>query len=971
MLSFCHPRRFCLTGAIVFFSAVSVLSSPNQANAQSPAQSSAKQSAQNSPATVTASVSGTVVDPTGAVIPGAAITITGSASGASPVTATSDSAGNFTVNGLAPGAWTVSASATGFRALHTAHVVLQAGQTRRLTLTLIIEMQQQQVTVNADDNTLDSSPEKNGDALIFKGSDLDMLPDDPDELTEQLQAIAGSDPDAGSQFYIDGFSGGRLPPKSAIREIRMNQNPYSAQYDQIGFGRIEIFTKPGADTWHADLWTEDNDSSLNSRNPFVTTQPPYHSLEFWGDLNGPINKHSSVFTELWHEGSSDDSIVNAFVLDPSLDPAPFTQIFPNTNNEGDFSTRYDLQAGQVHTLTTRYHVSWNEQTNAGVGQFALASQAHNTDNVEQSLQFTDSQAWNAKLLNELRFQYIRDRDRTTPQNLAPTLVVQGGFTGGGSNLGFANDAQDRYELQNYAQTSRGKHTIDFGVRVRDSRDSNTSTADFNGQYTFSSLTAYQITQQGIANGSTPAEIRAAGGGASLFVQATGRPGIAVNVFDMGVYGEDNYKIRPNVTLSYGLRVESQTGMPDHADFAPRLGASWALNRVKDKPPIAVIRSGFGLFYQRFPSGNILQAQRQNGVTEQVQLVTDPDFYPATCSSNPTDCGSAATGTGAVFHIGPDLRAPYIMMASIGVDKPIGRIGQISANYQFSHGVHLYLTRNINAPLPGTYNPADPSSGVHPLGTDQNIYEYESEGDNVRHRIFVNANIHTKQLGIYTNYQYGKAQADTSGIGNFPSNGYDLHQDWGRASNDFRQRLFFGGYWHLWRGFSVNPFLVYQSSAPFNIVLGQDINGDNQFNDRPTFATDLTRPSVVRTQWGTFDTAPIAGQTTIPTNYGKGPDTVVFNTRLQKNFNFGPALPDETPGPPPPGAAPSPVKKKPIQRKYNISFFVAGQNILNHVNLANPVGVLGSPLFGESTALASNFGTGSANRTLNLGTSFHF
>jgi hypothetical protein len=974
MLSFRHRRRLCLIPASVFFSLLLLLSFANLASAQSSPPASAKLSGQKSPATL----SGTVVDPTGAVIPGAAITVAPAGSKAPPITATSDGSGNFSITGLAPGTWTVSAAAPGFQSVHLDRIALQPGQTRNLTLTLVIQMQQQQVTVNAD--TPDSSPDKNGEAVIFKGRDLDALSDDPDELTQQLEAIAGADPDAGTQFYIDGFSGGRLPPKSAIREIRMNQNPYSAQYDQIGFGRIEIFTKPGADTWHGDLWTEDNDASLNSRNPFVTTQPPYHSIEIWGDLNGPLTKHSSVFTEIWHEGSSDDSIVNAFVLDSSLNPAPFTQTFPNTNSEGDFSTRYDLQAGKVHTLTARYHLNWHNQTNGGVGQFALASQAYNSSNVEQALQLTDSQAWNPNLLNELRFQYIRDRDRQTPLNFAPTIVVQGGFTGGGSNLGLNNDAQDHYELQNYAQTTRGRHTAAFGIRLRDTRDSNTSTANFNGEYIFPSLTAYQITEQGIANGWTPAQIAAAGGGPSLFTQTTGHPAIAVNVFDMGLYAEDNYKIKPTVTLSYGLRFESQTRIPDHADFAPRAGVSWAINSGKNKPPIAVIRSGFGMFYQRFPSLNVLEADRQNGITEQAQVITAPAFYPAVCTTDPAACADAPIAAPTIFHISSGLRAAYAIVGSIGVDKPIRKFAQVSVNYQLTRGDHLYLTRNANAPYPGTYNPADPTGGIRPNGTDQNIYEYDSEGDNVRHRLFVNSNIHTKSLGLYINYQFAKADSDSTGIGNFPANSYDLHQDWGRAANDYRHRVYFGGWWNVWRGFSLNPYLIYQSSLPFNIVTGQDLNGDNQFNDRPTFATDLTRPSVVHTQWGTFDTAPIPGQTIIPRNYGTGPNTVVLNLRVKKNFNFGPLLPEETPAPAPAGSTAtassaaktaSSAKPRPIPRKYTLSFSVYGQNVFNHVNLASPVGVLGSPLFGQSTALASNFGTGSANRTLSLGMSLHF
>ena len=176
---------------------------------------------------------------------------------------------------------------------------------------------------------------------------------------------------------------------------------------------------------------------------------------------------------------------------------------------------------------------------------------------------------------------------------------------------------------------------------------------------------------------------------------------------------------------------------------------------------------------------------------------------------------------------------------------------------------------------------------------------------------------------------------------------------------------------FWRGISLSPFMIYSSSAPFNIVVGQDLNGDTQFNDRPTFATDFSRPSVVRTQWGVFDTDPIPGQKTIPINFGKGPATFVFNLSAGKRFNFGPVLPQPLA---PPGAkkpAATGAKKTPPDRKYTIGFGLESENVINHVNLAPPVGVLGSPLFGQSTALASTFGNGSANRTVNVNMFFRF
>lgn len=944
-------KGLCLAGALALFTV---------ASARSQSLRHAARAAQT-----TGSLAGLVTDPTGAVIPHATIVLT--LAGAAPIHTTADGMGAFSVKALAPGAWTVDVMAPGFNAAHRQNILVSPGKTRSLTLVLSIQMQQQQVTVNG--NQMDTSPGSNGGAIDIKGAAMDALPDDPDELQTELQAIAGSDPDAGTQFYIDGFSGGRLPPKADIREIRINNNPYSAQYDEVGWGRVEIFTKPGTDKWHGQYWMQDNESAFNSRNPFVSTKPPYHSIELWAEVDGPVTKHSSQFSNYWMHNSSDDSIVNAFILDSSLAQTPYTQIYPTTTTSGNFSTRYDLQVGKVQTLTVRYELNYSDQTNAGVGQFALASQAYNTHNTEQVLQFSDSQTYGTKLLNETRFQYIRDRNRQTAQSGGPTIVVQGGFTGGGSNLGAENDNQDHYEFQDYVQASQGHHTIDFGGRFRDLRDANLSTANFNGQYTFASLTAYQITLQGIKAGWTPAQIRAGGGGPSLFSQSFGTPSVAVSVMDVGVYAEDNWKAGPGLTLSYGLRFESQNHMPDHADFAPRLAASWAIPRGKKKAPIAILRSGFGLFYQRFPSLNVLQAIRQNGITERTQVVNAPDFYPAVCSAA---CAGATTLSPTIFRVSPTLRAPYLVVAGLGIDKPIGHIGNVSVNYMYTRGDHLFLTRNINAPLPGTYNPAVPTSGIRPLGTDENIYQYSSEGESLRNRLIVNANVHARNMALFGFYTLSKAEADTGGISSFPSNQYDLHQDYGRASNDIRNRLALGGYWRIWRGIAVNPFLLYQSSSPFNIVVGQDLNGDTQFNDRPSFATDLSRSSVVHTQWGVFDTNPIAGQKIIPINYGKGPSLFDLNLRLMKNFSFGPALPQPKSPPAAKGAKKGSRAKKPqVERRYNLGLGITSNNVLNHVNLAAPVGVLESPLFGRSTALAGTFGSGSANRTISFNAFFRF
>ena len=908
-----------------------------------------------------ASVTGTVTDPSGAVIPQAEVTLTNDK--APPRTAQSDARGLYRLDAVEPGIYTVHASANGFAAFQQQGVNVIAGRSATVDVSLKIEVQEQQVHV-ADDS-VDTSPDKNGGAIVFKGKELDALADNPSDLQSQLQAIAGADPSTGAQFFIDGFSGGKLPPKSSIREIRINQNPYSAQYDSFGMGRIEIFTKPGTDKLHGDFYMNGNDSSFNSRNPFVQVQPPYHSTYIEGDVNGPLSKIVSYFLAARRQSNQSQSFVNAIILDSAFQPQSFAQAVDSPATQIDFNPRFDFQLGKIHTLSLRYSLNRNDQTNSLASQFSLPTQATNTHNTEQVLQVSDTQAYGAKLVNETRFQYIRDRNLQSSTNQDPTLTVQGAFTGGGNNLGDNRDNQDSYELQNYLSLSLGNHFAKFGGRYRAVRDANRSTGGFNGQFIFPSITAYQLTEQGLAQGLDPKVIRANGGGASQFSITTGNPNISVLMQDLGVYLEDDWKIRPNMTLSYGMRFETQTGIHDHADFAPRLGYAWSPG-PKNKPPFAVLRGGFGIFYQRFSSTYISNAERQNGTTELQNVYNSPDTFP----DFPSITSESTPVSPTVYRISPLIHAPYTVFESVGLDKSVTKQFRVSLNYIHSRGVDQLLTRNINAPLPGTYNPDDPTSGMRPFGGFENIYEYESEGASKRNRFFANASLRTKAITFFGYYMLGYSSANTSGAGSFPSDQYNLHVDYGRSSNDIRHRLFFGGFAKLPYHFSMSPFLIYQSSTPFNITIGQDLNGDAQFNDRPAFATDLSRPSVYRTKWGNFDADPLPSQKIIPINYANGPSYFVANLRITRNFNFGPELPDNNP-PPPGNTAQKPAAKKEPERRYNLFLGASAQNLFNYVNPAAPVGVLTSPLFGQSTALGSIFSSTTANRAIYLDIGFSF
>src|SRR5579884_1176660 len=286
---------------------------------------------------------GQVTDPTGAVIPGASITVKNSSG--LVVSAKSDGVGAYDVKGLAPGKYTVSATAKGFAPI-TQEVEIAAGQDKKSDIAMEILVKEETIEVQGEGAQVSTNSDNNASSVVLSGKDLDALSDDPDELQSELQALAG--PSAGpngGQIYIDGFTGGQLPPKSSIREIRVNQNPFSAQYDRLGYGRIEIFTKPGTDKFHGSVNVFGNDSAFNSSNPILNSNrersatplppikmPPYYSYFIHGDVSGPIAKNASVFLSAFGRNNENVGIVDA--IDPTRTTDPNNPVYLNETKIG-------------------------------------------------------------------------------------------------------------------------------------------------------------------------------------------------------------------------------------------------------------------------------------------------------------------------------------------------------------------------------------------------------------------------------------------------------------------------------------------------------------------------------------------------------------------------------------------------------------------------------------------------------------
>jgi hypothetical protein len=942
---------------------------------------------------------GTVVDPTGAVIPGATVTVRDLSGKARSVVA--DATGNYGLNDLPPGTYAITGTARGFAKFQKPDLQIIADKTVNLNIELQIQAQHQQVNVEEDENAqLDVNPGNNASSIVLKEKDLEAFSDDPDELQSELEALAGpAAGPSGAQIYIDGFTGGELPPKSSIREVRINQNPFSPEYDKLGYGRIEIFTKPGTDSFHGQTSFSFNHSALNSINPFLQQEPPdYHSEIYNGNLSGPISKKASFFFSVQRRSVDEFAVVNAVVLDSNLQPAPFTASIAAPRTRLSIGPRVDIQLSKTNTLTLRYQFTRSEITNDQVGQLSLASQGVNTSNTEHTVQLADTQTFGTNIVNETRFQYMRIANNQVAQNSSPQVTVLGAFVGGGNPLGFLSDHEDNFELQNNTSIVHGTHSFKFGgrLRVRDVR--NSSTQNFNGAFTFPSLNAYMLTEQGLQQGLTMAQIRTNGGGPSQYVVATGTPLASLTYVDTGFYAGDDWRVRRNIVLSYGARFESQNGIPDQNDWAPRVALSWGLGSSKGAPK-TVLRAGSGIFYERFGDTLSLNVERLNGTNQQQFVVQNPDFFASV--PDPSSLAGDLTSS-TIRMIDPRLRAPRIWQSAFSVERQLAKAANLTLTYLNSRGTDEFLSQNVNAPLPGTFDLADPAAAVRPIAATGNIYQYRSEGVFRQNQLIVNSNIRLARFMLFGFYSLNFANSDTSGAGYFPSNPYDPSADYGRALFDVRHRMTLGSSLQLPHAIRLSPFIVASSGVPYNVTVGQDLNGDSIFNDRPALATPSST-AVRVTSIGAFNLRPVVGEPVIPINYGDGPAQFTANLRISKSFAFGPetkgpagrarrgggggggrggfgggmgrgGFGGQGPGGPGGAGGPEGMGGEPSaagSRRYQLTFSAYARNLFNNVNAAAPIGTLSSPLFGESNALAGFGGNGPANRRIDFQLQFSF
>jgi hypothetical protein len=881
----------------------------------------------------TGSISGQVTDSLGAVVPGT--TVTAVAADGNQKQAVTNSRGEYSITGLAPGKYTVKAIAAKFAFYENTEVNVVAGRRDELIIVLTVSGVEESVDVS-NDNTVSNESDNNANATVIKGKDLDALPDDPDELQAALQALAGSAAGPnGGQIYIDGFTGGQLPSKDAIREIRVNQNPFSAEFDRLGFGRIEILTKPGSDKFRGNLFGSFNDESLNSRNPFAENRAPTQSRNYGGNISGPIQKGKSSYSlEVNNRENDNNAIINAEILDPLLNIVDFRQDVRQPTKRFSIAPRFDLAINDKNTLVARYSFTGTSSNNQGIGDTSLPSRAYKTTSRENEIRLTETMIVNPKTVNETRFEFSQTNRDQQGDNSVPTINVASSFISGGSQIGLSYNHNRIWELNNFTSTSFGKnsaHSVKFGVKLRHVSLSDRSENNYGGTFVFAGIPEVR-TPPGCTPPTDPTQppcVILIPGVSSIdqyrkrllgtidprynfnptqFSITTGDPLADVSQYEAGLYATDDWRVSPALVLSYGLRYENQTNISSKFNFAPRFGFAYSPGAGGARAPKTVFRGGAGIFYDRFGENYTLQADRFDGVkqlnlfvsaneTDPVRraaalaLLAQPVFTLNGVTNVPTAEQILANpdlqGFSTIRKVSPVLQAPYTMQAAIGIERqlPASWKTTLATFFILSKGLHQLRSVNVNAPIcPLQENcfaapRPDPAFG--------NINEYDSSGTTVTKQMIMNFRTNFGQrFSMGGNYRLGFVNSDTDGAGSSPAYAYDFTGEYGRAIFDIRHSFTLFGNITLPWNVSVNPFIVATSGRPFNIIRGIDTNGDGIFTERPTFGELQTRCNELQLSNSFCSIGGNDLNAIIPRNYGVGPPTFSVNLRVGKTFGFG-------------------------------------------------------------------------------------
>lgn len=835
-------------------------------------------------AALEASLKVTVFDATGALVHAARVRVR---SRKSDRDAATNRQGEAAFSRLAPGEYELTVEAAGFEPHTQSGLALAAGANSaevRLAVASIAE----EVAVSRDEQERRTDPRADNFSNVLTPEQIAQLPDDPEEMEQVINTMAGP----GASIRVNGFRGGRLPPKSHIKEIRFRMNPYAAENHDTGFGHVDITTKAGLGSWHGTLNFGFRDEALNARPVFSARRNPEQGRRVGLTFDGPLwrNRTSFFFSADANAGFDTKPIIAA------LPDRIFYETVARPSRTLNVQARGEHSVSKLHTLRAEYQRNASRNSNLGIGDNDLPERGYTLDQAEQIVRLAETGTIFKRYFNELRFQARSQRLDYAPSTDAPTVIVNNSFARGGAQVKGSRSVTE-FELSENLDIPFERHSTRAGLLLEGGTYRSDESRNYLGTFTFASLEDF------------------AAGRPSVYTRRSGDPSISYTNFQLGWYWQDDWRVRKDLTLSYGVRHELQTHLPDRSNFAPRFGFAWS----PLKSGKVTLRGGAGLFYDWFTTATFEQTVRVDGVRQRDSIVRDPG-YP-----DPLAAGGALALPPSRIQSDPELRMPYVAQASVGVETQLAKRFRLFADYQFQRGTNLLRGRNLNAPLPGAGRP-DPSVG--------NVTQIESTGGSTLHRVMVHFSPAMLMIGRgwFWNvaYRWSHQTGDTDGPFSLPADNFDLRAERGPSAQDVRH--FFSAMVNrqLVRNLNLMVIASGNSARPYNVTTGRDDNGDAVFTDRP------------------------AG---VGRNSARGDSRFEVTTRLAYGFDFGGArAPEEAGG----GGAPRAIRlgaggmdglPSSGRQKYRLELFVSASNLLNTANLSGYSGVVASPFFGRATSAA--------------------
>ena len=848
----------------------------------------------------------TVVDSTGAVLPGATVTVTGldaanKAAAIEPVKAGGD--GVATIAKLAPGRYAIQADFEGFETRRIPEVRVRNGNNRQV-LMLPIAGHKESVTVGQDKQTAAADPRGSSFGTTLTREQLEALSDDPDVLRQQLMDMAGP----GAIIKVDSFEGGALPNKSQIRSIRISRDQFAAEHHAAGGINIEIITQPGLGPLRMNFGARFRGDSLTGRSPFIPERGPEQNRNVFIGGGGTLVKNKASFNVFFNGTDSYETPNINVITGPGEHRSEAMRVrSPRDNYNLNANVDYAVTLDQ--TLRFGFGLNTVANRNMGIGQWDEVERAYAMDSTNGFFRAQQIGPLGRRAFLRTRLQVAWTDTENRAAIEARTIRVHDAFTSGGAQVSGGQHART-IVFGSDLDYVRGNHTIRTGVQVDASRWRSDDWSNYLGTYTFESLLAYEA------------------GRPRSFTQRIGDPNVKYENYQGAFYLQDDIRVRRNLTLSGGIRYEAQTHAQDYDNVMPRLGITWAPFTGGQ----TTLRASWGIFHDWFSMNTYEQTLRVDGVQQQEIDIVDPpypDFNELVLLAAP----------GNRYLMGEGVALPRSTRVSLGLDQRY-RTLQAGFTYSYVRGGALARGNNLNAPIDGVR--PDPQFG--------NIIEVVSDASSRQHQLQSNITVNPgalfplpksaprfnpKRVTLFFNHTLGSIRNNSDGAFAIAPLG-DQNLEWGPANNDVRHRLNINLNNQIIKNFTVGINVNNSSGVPYTLRTGRDDNGDLIFNDRPG--------AVAR-------------------NSERAESHFTLNLNLGYGWTFGPPVA----GPPGIGVfvtgGQANVQTFDQPARYRIGFFVSAQNVTNRANYTGYSGTMTSPFFRQPTAVA---GTRRVDAGINFG-----